>query len=570
MVPSTGKGDKIMKRLLKGIALFLLCSYAGSQAQWSAPSAVRGQFGTVTAAMVNAVPNFVLPAVYNNRTMHPLPKTVNHETDAVAKPYMPSTGWCIDGWSCANGSAVSFNYDYAVQTYKKITSSGQYPLFTYNYTYHFIDNANQAEGGDGWMYIEAFNILKATGGITTTDFGGFGEDGNPGAVDNYQEWANGYAKYYSAMQLRVDQWYKIDAGTASGDTLMKQIVYDYADSSPAGAILSFQANSEKMPTTTVNGRKTFTSLGGDGGHCLTICGYDDTHDGGSWLIQSGWGDGDYWCPYTLLHSGGAWYGQGDNCQYNKYAAFCRIRKNYTPRFTFKINMSHSQRNQICIMTGAAGSTTATQPSKSMDYGCAFNYAGGSAPMCGTGQSATIEIGLDLTDFDSVVAAGQGTFFLRIISKGGTGTVTRLALEDYSSGSTPKEIVCSQANVAITGTIQMSIPWTGSATGAAVSNDRAARKSSGLAAVYNSGLRTFQFSFPSANARPAILQISDAGGRAVASRACVASSRTTATASWDAKDYLGRDVSSGAYVATVAVTNADGSVRRLATRILVRN
>ncbi len=499
-----------MKSLVKGCLLLICWCYVAAQAQWASPSAVRGQFGTVTSATINAIPNFVLPAVYSNRTTHPLPKVVNHETDAVAKSYMPPTNWCIDGWSCANASAVSFGYDYAVQTYKKLTSSGQYPLFTYNYTYHFLDTSNQAEGGDGWMYIEAFNILKATGGISTADMGGFGADGNPGPVDNYQEWANGYSKYYSAMQLRIDQWYKIDAGNASGDTLIKQILYDYADSSPAGGILSFQANSEDMPSTTISGRKTFTSLGGGGGHCLTICGYDDNFQGGSWLIQSGWGDGDYWCPYTLLHSGGAWYGQGGNCQYNKYVAFCRVRKNYTPRFAFKISMAHSQRKQICIMTGAANSATATAPTKSMDYGCAFNYGGGGVPMCGIGQSSAIEIGLDLTDFDSVVAKGQGTFFLRIISKGGTGTVTRLALEDYSNGSTPNEIVCSQSNVAISGTIQMSIPWTGAATAATVKEDLTTHRSNGLIAAFNSGSSRFQFTFPSAGEGSAVLRINDLG------------------------------------------------------------
>ncbi len=546
-----------MKRF---VLLFLTVSlgYFGSQAQ----TVIRKQFGTMDANKIAAIPDFVLPAIYSDRNAHPLPAVVNHETDANYKKYMPPTGWCIDGWSCANASAVSYSYDYAVQSGLNLTTSGSNPMYTYNYTYHFLNSANQSTGGDGWMYVEAFDILKETGCPTSTDFGGF-----DGSVDQTNAWMTGYDKYYTAMKIRIDQYYKIDMATTAADELVRQIVYDYGDQSPAGALLSFQANSDAMPTTTTNGRKTFTSLGGSGGHALTICGYDMNHAGGSWLIQSGWGDGDYWCPFGLLRKGGAWYAQGGGCESNKYVMFCRIKKNYTPKLTFKVTLTHAQRNQVCIMTGVANSATASAPTKTKDYQGAFNYAGGSVPMCGSGKSSTIEIGLDLTDFQADVAGGQGTFFLKVITKSGSGTVNSLSLMDYTSG-TVKEIACKQSNVSLpsNSTTILSVPWNGTITEVANSRSNILHQGNGLTAAYNANVKKFDFGFSGGTMKSALLQIKDLSGRTVFSRAC----ESDKSVSWDLKNYFGLKVGNGAYIASVNIEKKDGSSHTVATKILVKD
>jgi hypothetical protein len=518
----------------------------------------------MTAAKMTSIPDFVLPAIYSDRTAHPLPAAVNHETDAVAKPYMPPVNWCIDGWCCSNASGTSFSYDYAVQVEKKITSAtaGSKPLMTYNYTYHFMNNANQSTGGDGFMYVESFDILKATGGATSTDFGGF-----DGAVDQSNAWMSGYDKYYNAMKVRIDEYYKIDAGAAGADDKIKQIVYDAANGTPEGAILSLMANSESMPTTQVNGRKTFTSLGGGGGHALAICGYDNAHQGGSWLIQAQWGTGDYWLPYTMLHSGTSWYG---NPAQNKYVMFCRIKKNYTPKFAFKVTVTHSQRNQVCLMVGAANSTSATQPSVSKDCGNAFNYGGGSVPMCGSGKSSTIELGFDLTDFASVVANGQGTFFFRAMSKGGSGTVNSVSLMDYT-GSTVREIPCSPTNVAMSSSTVLSVPWTGSVTATEFENTLKAHQGNGLKAAFTPGFQAVKFTFPGDNMRSATLQIKDLSGRTIFTKACSQTAGgSLATESWDLKNYFGQKVGHGTYVASVNITGRDGTARQLVTKVMVKS
>jgi hypothetical protein len=397
-----------------------------------AQTVIRQFSQSMPTAKITSIPDFVLPEKYKDRTVYRLPTAVNHETDTASSKYMPPLNWAIGVNACGCASAVSFDYDYAVQSYLKLvttnpTLSSTKPYFPYNYTFHFLNPTNRSTGGDAWMFVESFDILKETGCPTSTDFGSFNDD-------QRYHWMSGYDKYYKAMKLRVDQYFKIDLGPASADTLVKQIVYDYADGSLSGGLLTFQVNSSSMPTTTISGRRTISSLGSGGGHALTICGYDDAFQGGNWLVQTSWGNGDYWCPYRLLRSTTVWYNNPAN---NKYAMFCRIKKNYTPKYTFKVNLTHSMRNQICIMTGVANSTTATAPTRQKDYAGAFNYAGGPAPLAGLGLSSTLEIGLDLTDLAADVDNGQGTFFLKIISKGGTGQVNSLALMDYT-GTTVKE------------------------------------------------------------------------------------------------------------------------------------
>jgi hypothetical protein len=68
-----------------------------------------------------------------------------------------------------------------------------------------------------------------------------------------------------------------------------------------------------------------------------------------------------------------------------------------------------------------------------DYAGAFNFAGGPIPVGSLNITTPNEIGLDLTDFAPEVNGGHGAFFLKVISKGGAGTIQRLALMDYTGG-----------------------------------------------------------------------------------------------------------------------------------------
>lgn len=435
--------------MLRNPFLSLITAVTAASLWGQSPTPIRKLFGPMTAAKLASIPDFVLPAKYRDRAAHPLPASV----DLTAHKYMPPyRGWSIQGWSCANATAVSFVYGFEVQRVLDRATTGDRPFYAYNYTYHFLNNANQAEGGDGWMFVEAFDILKETGGASTADFGGF-DWGNPAAG-----WMSGYAKYHRAMGLRADQYYKIDASSAANDELIKQYLLDQAEGSPVGGLLTFQANSSNWATATVNGKRTFTKLGGGGGHALNIAGYDDAHDGGSYICVNNWGDGVYYAPYRLFRAGvpGGLAGpQGTPVM------FCRVKRGYAPKLAFRITLTHDQRNAIAILTGAASSAAAAAPARTKDYAGAFNFAGGPHPMAGKGLSATLEFGLDLTDFAPELAGGQGRLFLHVVSEGGEGRIDSVTLMDYT-GPVPREIPGAEPGKAIGAgaTTTVSIPWTG--------------------------------------------------------------------------------------------------------------
>jgi hypothetical protein len=431
---------------------FLIAGWAVlSAAPAGAQTAIRGQYQEMGKAKLASIPDFVLPDEYKDRTKHPLPASADLSKAKFMPPYL---GWSIQGYSCANATAVSFVYGYEAQRILGVASSGSFPHFPYEYTYHFLNSGDQAEGGDGWMFVEAFDILKETGAPTSSDYGGF-EWGN-GPVG----WMSGYDKYLGAMKLRAGQYYKIDASKPANRELIKQYLIDHGDGSDVGGLLTFQINSEDMPSTLVNGRRTFSRLGAGGGHALVICGYDDNHAGGSWLCVNNWGDGLYWAPYRLLEAGS----ELPVKDVGTPVMFCRVRQGYQPKLTFKIGITHDSRNKIALLTGAAPSASAAAPAKTKDYAGAFNYAGGAFPMAGKNIATALEIGLDLTDFAPSLTGPDARFFFQVVSKGGTGTIHSVTLMDYT-GATVKEFPATETNKAIApnGTTTVSVPWTGTVT-----------------------------------------------------------------------------------------------------------
>ncbi|MDB5049775.1 MAG: peptidase papain [Fibrobacteres bacterium] len=528
------------------------------------PSPVRKQFGPVTAAKMTSIPNFVLPAMYKDRTAHPLPATA----DITKQKWMPPVGtWGINGWACANASAVSYAYTYEEQMAQNLATSGGTPKYTFEYTYHFLNSANESEGGDGWMFVEAFDILKATGGMATTDFGGMSWGNGFGG------WTSGYAKYYNAMKVRASEYYKIDASLAGSDELIKQYLYDHADGSSAGGMLVFQMNSDDIDKhmTTVSGRRVISSMGNAGGHALDIVGYDDTFNGGSYLLVNSWGEGggnDYfWAKYSLFKTGaGLANAQGTPVM------FVNVKKNYSPMFALKVSITHNQRNNIAIMTGVAPSAAATTATKNMDYAGAFNFGGGPFPMMGIGQSSTIEIGLDVTDFVPLLTGSDARFFLHVISKGGAGTINSVTLMDYTSG-TAKEIASTETNktIAANATTTISIPWTGKVStlvgGNGLSRTQGASDCFAQPGLAHRGGNPVRITMTGTGASQARLTVRDIDGRPIFSSASALNPASgSAAMSWEMKDSQGASVAPGIYFASIQLLQGSKVVKSGSAKI----
>lgn len=515
------------------------------------------------AGKLAAIPDFVLPAKYKDRAAYPLPAAVDNSKH----PFFPPYRWSIQGYSCANASAVSYLYDYEVKFANGITTQDALPMFTYEYTYHFLNSGNQAEGGDGWMFVDAFDILKETGGATSADFGGF-EYGN-----FFGAWMSGYDRYFNAMKNRIAEYYKIDALLASSDELIKQYLHDHADGSPVGGLLTFRVNSDEFNSEMVQGRRTVTSVGGPTtvGHSMAIVGYDDNFNGGCYLLANNWGDGFHWIPYKMFHKGGALATAAEG----NPVMFARPRKNYVPKLTLKVTLTHDQRNAIAIMTGMAPSSTATAPTRTRDYAGAFNFSGGPYPMLGKNQGSTIEIGLDLTDFAPHITGGEARFFLQVVSKGGTGTINKVALMDYT-GSQVKEIAATETEKTISpnGTTLVSIPWSGSITGVGESPGRRPSFSGTCYASPNPAFRAegpVQIRFSGIGATLARLTVRDAQGKSVHTGEMTLAGRSSAASTamtWTPEDSRGSRVPPGHYFASIELWSGRSLIRTASTRIRV--
>jgi hypothetical protein len=171
------------------------------------------------------------------------------------------------------------------------------------------------------------------------------------------------------------------------------------------------------------------------------------HAVNTWSTNSSDAGTDYWCPYRLLALP---EGKGGLRNGNR-ATIATAKKQYAPKMALKISLTHSHRKEIALSVGVAPSRDAAQPAKVRTFQKQFTYAGGDMPMCGQNASATIEIGLDVSDLiDSLAGAQEAAFFLVVQSKGSnSGTVNSLSLMDYTAGPAT-EIKSAQTAVKING------------------------------------------------------------------------------------------------------------------------
>ena len=179
------------------------------------------------------------------------------------------------------------------------------------------------------------------------------------------------------------------------------------------------------------------------------------HVANTWSTKASDAGTDYWCPYRLL----ALPQEKGGLRSGNRITIATAKNRYTPRMALKVSLTHSHRKEIALSVGVAPSRDATQPTKVRSFQKQFTFAGGDLPMCGQNASATIEIGLDVSDLiDSLAGAPnvapnvtqEASFFLIVQSKGAnSGTVNSLSLMDYSSG-VANEIKSTQTGVKANG------------------------------------------------------------------------------------------------------------------------
>jgi hypothetical protein len=408
-----------------------------------------------------------------------IPASVDNATSPHLRPFFEQ-----DGESCGNANGIAYNFTYELDWARNLPANTADNQYAYLYTYNFL-NDGDSFNGTSHMYVDALNIAKENGIPNVTTWGGF-----DAGYDNYN-WLNGYDKYYKAMQNRIDVIDSFSVADSAGLRKLKQWLFDHGNGSKIGGIGNFAVSVwaafgvpgwqfSKIASGPKSGQNISIVYGVDpgGDHAQTVIGYNDSihfdfnkdgkftnnvdqngdgkitmadwevgalHVVNTWSTNSSDAGTDYWCPYRLF----ALTQDKGGLRNGNQVTIATAKKQYTPKMTYKISLTHSHRKEIALSVGVAPSRDATQPTKVRSFQKQFTYAGGDLPMSGQNASPTIEIGLDVTDLiDSLAGAQEASFFLVVQSKGGnSGTVNSMSLMDYATGAA-NEIKSTQTNVKI--------------------------------------------------------------------------------------------------------------------------
>lgn len=346
-----------------------------------------------------------------------------------------------DGGSCGSASRISYMFTYELNAYRNL--NGKLP--ENYYPSHFVWLLTNGNSGKN-EFVTSIGVPSAAsyGGQTYSEYFGSQDCAN----DDFG-WMQGYDKWFEAMHNRMldPVNFPMNVGTEEGRELVKNWLWNHNGDESFGAggvcgigLASLGGNYEgRIPNTAANraagvvNKFYVASWGTQVDHAMTIVGYDDRiefdidGDGvygeadadevGAWILVNSWGqwwgnNGFIYCPYAY---GGASFRVANNQKVfaqNWWAPeIYKVRKDYRPLRTIKLEMEYSRRSEICLSAGVSTDLNAELPEKSITFEH-FRYAGDGnygntnpapeVPMLGRWADGKLhtepmEFGYDLTD-----------------------------------------------------------------------------------------------------------------------------------------------------------------------------
>ena len=379
-----------------------------------------------------------------------------------------------DGGSCGSASRISYMFSYELAAYRNL--DGKDPHNYYPSHFVWLHTNSPGQGKDEFVTKVGVPSAATYGGQTYSSLFGYQEE-------SYNDfgWMQGYDKWYEAMHNRMLQPsnFPVNVGTEEGREAVKNWLWNHNgdDSFQAGGICGIGVASggdwQDIPKTANNesigvaGMKYVKKWGEQVDHALTIVGYDDRiefdldGDGvygeaeadelGAWIIVNSWGEwwcngGFVYCPYA--HGVPAFNGDGSVPNNFWTPEIYRVRKDYRPLRTIKLEMDYSRRSEIALSAGISADLTAEKPEKTVSF-IHFTYAGDGhngnsnpapeIPMLGRWADGKLhtepmEFGYDLTDLTAGYDMSQPLKYFFIVDSRawaqGNGTIHNASIMDY--------------------------------------------------------------------------------------------------------------------------------------------
>ena len=373
------------------------------------------------------------PAKVSSQT---LPSSVDNSTSIHFPPIFNQIGG-----SCAQASSIGYMFTYEMNALLDRDASIAENRFSYLYAWNLIN-----EGKDqGSFQNEGIQLASSHGMMTEADFPvqtsyiGF-------------KWASGFDKYLRAIKYKTEKFVNLEITDTASLYTIKEYLYNKGEEGKKGGILTFgsQATGWKFNTnydgpSETGYRAMQTQLAYDGGHAMTIVGYDDLveftrPDGviskGAFIAVNSYGE-DYWYHDRGRYYLPYWFFISEHSHTNLSNDLLGVIPKYEeqPLIVFKVALEYSSRDDLSFRYGVSGNNSDAAPAHNYKFPI-FKNQGGDYPMQGRGSSSYIEFAMDFSRYvDRVNETDTPNWFLTVEraqrgDKLGEGIMRTFEVYDY--------------------------------------------------------------------------------------------------------------------------------------------